>query len=79
MLDSAATAARRVNTPAARVTVERAGAVVTVKNNARVAGFLEPCPTRDRIEFNVIAGVYPGAAPATVAGVFCAHALNCHN
>jgi hypothetical protein len=78
VLDCATTAAWRVNTPAARVTVENGRAIVTVKNNARVAGFLEPGAARDRVKFNIIAGVYPGAGPAAMAGVFCAHAFNCH-
>ncbi len=76
MLDSATATARRVDTPAARVTVKNGRAIVTVENNARVAGFLEPCPARDSVEFNIVAGVYPGAGPATVARVFGAHAFN---
>jgi hypothetical protein len=58
--------------------VKYGGTVFTVKDNARVAGFLEPCAARYCVEFNIIAGVYPGAAPATVAGVFGAHAFNGH-
>jgi hypothetical protein len=58
--------------------VKNGRAVITVENDARVAGFLEPGPTRDSVEFNIIAGIYPGAAPAAMAGVFCAHAFNCH-
>jgi hypothetical protein len=76
VLDSAATAAWCVDTPAARVTVENGRAVVTVKNNARVAGLFEPGAARYRVKFNIIAGVYPGAGPAAMAGVFCAHAFN---
>ena len=77
-LNSAATAAWRVDAPAARVSVEYAGAVFTVKNNAGIAGFLKPCPARYRVEFNIIARVYPGAGPAAIAGEFCAHAFNGH-
>jgi hypothetical protein len=76
VLDSAAAAARRVNTPAARVTVENGRAVVTVKNNARVARLFQPSAARYGVKFNIVAGVYPGAAPAAMAGVFCAHAFN---
>jgi hypothetical protein len=76
VLDSAAAAARRVDTPAARVTVKNGRAIVTVKNDARVAGFFEPGAARYGVKFNIIAGVYPGAGPATVAGIFCAHAFN---
>jgi hypothetical protein len=50
----------------------------TVENNARVAGFLQPCPARYRVEFNIIAGVYPGTGPAAMAGEFCAHTFNGH-
>jgi hypothetical protein len=50
--------------------VKYGGAVFTVKNNARVAGFLEPGAARDSVKFNIIAGVYPGAGPAAMAGVF---------
>jgi hypothetical protein len=75
-LNSAASAAWRVNAPAARVSIERAGAVFTVENNPRVAGFLKPCPARNSVEFNIIAGVYSGAGPAAMAGIFCAHAFN---
>jgi hypothetical protein len=50
--------------------------VLTVENNAGVAWLFQPCAARYRIEFNIIAGVYPGAALAAVAGVFGAHALN---
>ena len=76
MLDSATATARRVDTPAARVTVERARAVFTVEDNARIAGFLEPCSARDSVKFDIVAGVYSGAGPAAMAGIFCAHAFN---
>jgi hypothetical protein len=78
VLDSATPAARRVNTPAARVTVKNGRAIVTVENDARVAGLFQPGAARDRVKFNIIAGIYPGAAPATVARVFGPHAFNCH-
>jgi hypothetical protein len=78
LLNSATSAAWRVKTPAARVTYEMAGAVFAVKNNAGIAGLFQPCPARYSVKFNIIAGVYSGAAPAAMAGVFCAHALNCH-
>jgi len=78
VLDSAAAAAWRIDAPAAWVPVERAGAVFTVENNPRVAGFLKPCPARYRVEFNIIARVYSGAGPAAIAGEFCAHAFNGH-
>ena len=77
-LNSAATTARRVDAPAARVTVERRRAIVTVKNNARIAGLFQPGPARDSVKFNIVAGVYPSAAAATVARVFGAHAFNGH-
>jgi hypothetical protein len=78
VLDGATAAAWRVNTPAARVTVENGRAIVTVKNNARVARLFEPSAARDSVEFNIVARVYPGAASATVARVFGAHAFNGH-
>jgi hypothetical protein len=78
VLDRATAAARRVNTPAARVSVEGFWPVVAVKNNARVARLFQPGAARYCVKFNIIAGVYPSAAPAAMAGVFCAHALNCH-
>ena len=78
MLDCAATTARRVFAPAARVTVERAGAVITVKNDLRIARLFQPGAARYRVKFNIVAGVYPGAAFGTMAGVFCAHAFNGH-
>jgi hypothetical protein len=52
--------------------------MLTVENNAGVAWLFQPCAARYGIEFNIIAGVYPGAGPATVAGVFCAHTFNGH-
>jgi hypothetical protein len=58
--------------------VKYSRAVFTVENNPRVAGFLKPGAARYRVEFNIVAGVYPGAGPAAVARVFCAHAFNCH-
>jgi hypothetical protein len=58
--------------------VKNGRAIVTVKNDARVARFLKPRAARYRVEFNIIAGVYPGAALGAPAGIFCAHALNCH-
>jgi hypothetical protein len=78
VLDSATPTAWRIDAPAARVTVERAGAVVTVENNARVARLFQPCAPRYRVKFNIIARVYSGAGPAAMAGVFGAHAFNCH-
>jgi hypothetical protein len=54
------------------------GAMLTVENNAGVAGFLEPCPARYSIKFNIIAGVYPGARLGAAARIFCAHAFNGH-
>jgi hypothetical protein len=78
LLNSAAATTWRINAPAARVTVENAGAVFTVENNAGIAGFLQPCPARYRVEFNIIARVYSGAGPAAIAGKFCAHAFNGH-
>jgi hypothetical protein len=56
--------------------VEYAGAGFTVENDAGIARFLEPCPARDSVEFNIVAGVYPGAGPAAIAGEFCSHAFN---
>jgi hypothetical protein len=58
--------------------VEYGGAVFTVENNARIAWLFQPCAARYRIKFNIIARVYPGAALGASAGVFCAHAFNCH-
>jgi hypothetical protein len=58
--------------------VEYGGAVFTVENNARIPWLFQPCATRYSVEFNIIAGVYPGTGPAAMAGIFCAHALNCH-
>jgi hypothetical protein len=58
--------------------VEYAGAVFTVENNARIAWLFQPCPARYRVEFNIVARVYPGAGPAAIAGEFCAHAFNGH-
>jgi hypothetical protein len=58
--------------------VKYAGAVLTVENNARIPGFFQPCPARDSVKFNIIARVYSGAGPAAIAGVFGAHAFNCH-
>jgi len=77
-LNSAAAAAWCVNTPAARVPVEYGRAGFTVENNARIAWLFQPCAPRYRVEFNIIARVYSGAGPAAMAGVFCAHAFNCH-
>jgi hypothetical protein len=77
-LNSAAAAAWRIDAPAARVPIERAGAVFTVENDPRVARLFQPGPARDSVKFNIVAGVYPGARPAAIAGEFCAHALNCH-
>jgi hypothetical protein len=77
-LNSAATTARRVNAPAARVSVKYRRPVFTVKNNPRVSGFLKPGPARYRVEFNIVTGIYPGAALGAPARIFCAHALNCH-
>jgi hypothetical protein len=76
--NSATSAAWRIDAPAARVSVERAGAVFTVKNNAGIARLFQPCAARYSIEFNIIAGVYPGAALGAPARIFCAHAFNCH-
>jgi hypothetical protein len=56
--------------------MENGGAMLTVKDNAGVAWLFKPCPARYRVEFNIIAGVYPGAGPAAMAGVFGAHAFN---
>jgi hypothetical protein len=78
VLYSATSAAWRIDAPAARVSVEYAGAVFTVENNARIAGLFQPCPARDSVELNIIPGVYPGAGPAAIAGEFCAHAFNGH-
>jgi len=75
-LNSAAAAAWRVNTPAARVPVEYGGAMLTVENNAGIARLFQPCAPRYRIKFNIIARVYSGAGPAAVAGKFCAHGFN---
>jgi len=50
--------------------------MLTVENNAGVAWLFKPCATRYGIEFNIIAGVYPGAGPAAIAGEFCSHAFN---
>jgi hypothetical protein len=58
--------------------VKNGRAVVTVKNNARVARFFQPGAARDSVKFNIIARVYPGAGPAAMAGVFCSHTFNCH-
>ncbi len=77
-LNSATSAAWRIDAPAARVSVEYAGAVFTVENNAGIAGFFQPCAPRYRVEFNIIARVYSGAGPAAITGKFCAHAFNCH-
>jgi hypothetical protein len=77
-LNSATSAAWRIDAPAARVPVEYAGAVFTVENYPRVTGFLQPCPARYRVEFNIIARVYSGAGPAAMARIFSAHAFNCH-
>jgi hypothetical protein len=74
--NSATSAARRVDAPAARVSVEGFWPVIAVKNNASIAGLFKPCAARYRIKFNIIAGVYPGAGPAAMAGVFSAHAFN---
>jgi hypothetical protein len=78
VLDRATPAAWRVFTAPITVTVKYGGAVFTVKNNAGVAWFLEPGAARYGVEFDIVAGVYPGAAPAAFARVFCAHAFNCH-
>jgi hypothetical protein len=78
VLDSAAAAAWCIDAPAARVPVERAGAVFTVKDNAGIAGLFQPRAARYSIEFNIIAGVYSGAALGATARVFCAHAFNSH-
>jgi hypothetical protein len=75
VLDSAAAAAWRIDAPAARVTVKNGGTMLTVENNAGIAWLFQPCPARYRVKFNVIAGVYSGAGPAAMAGVFCAHAF----
>jgi len=55
--------------------VENGRAIVTLKNDPRIARLFEPGAARYRVKFNVIAGVYPGAAPAAMAGVFCSHAF----
>ena len=78
LLNSAAATAWRIDAPAAWVTVERAGAVFTVKNDPRIAGLLKPCPARYSVEFNVIAGVYPGAALGAATRIFGAHTFNGH-
>ena len=77
-LNSATAAAWRVDAPAAWVPVERAGAVFTVENDAGIARLFQPCAARYRVEFNIIARVYSGAAPAAMAGKFSAHAFNGH-
>jgi hypothetical protein len=77
-LNSAAATAWRIDAAPPWVPVKYAGAGFTVENNARVAGFLQPCPARYRVKFNIIAGVYPGAGPAAMAGIFGAHAFNGH-
>jgi len=77
-LNSATPTAWRIDAPAARVTVENGGAMLTVENNAGIAGFFQPCAARDSVKFNIIARVYPGAGPAAIAGEFCAHAFNGH-
>jgi hypothetical protein len=56
--------------------MENGGAMLTVKNNAGIAWLFQPCATRYSIEFNIIAGVYPGARLGATARVFCAHAFN---
>lgn len=76
MLDSAAAATWRIFAAPARVPIERAGAVFTVENNAGIAWLFQPCPARYSVEFNVIAGVYPGARAAAITGEFCAHAFD---
>jgi hypothetical protein len=78
LLNSATSAAWRIDAPAAWVSVERTGAVLTVKNNAGIARLFQPCAARYSVKFNIIARVNSGAGPATVAGEFCAHAFNCH-
>ena len=77
-LNSAAATAWRVDAPAARVPVEYAGAGFTVENDAGIARLFQPCPARYRVEFNIIARVYSGAGPATVARIFGPHAFNGH-
>jgi hypothetical protein len=77
-LNSAAATTWRIDAPAARVSVEYGRAGFTVKNNACIARLFEPCAPRYRVKFNIVARVYSGAGPTTVAGEFCAHALNCH-
>jgi hypothetical protein len=78
ILNSAAAAARRVYAPAAWVPVKYSRAVFTVENNPRVPWLFKPGAARYRVKFNIIARVYPGAGPAAVARIFCAHAFNCH-
>jgi hypothetical protein len=56
--------------------VENGGAMLTVENNARIAWLFKPCPARYRVKFNIIAGVYPGAALGAAARIFSAHAFN---
>jgi hypothetical protein len=50
--------------------------MLTVENNAGVPWLFQPCPARYRVEFNIIAGVYPGARLGATARIFCAHAFN---
>ena len=78
LLNSATAATRRVYAPAAWVAVKYGRAMFTVENNAGVAWFLKPGAARYRVEFNIIARVYFGAALGATARVFCAHAFNCH-
>jgi hypothetical protein len=76
VLDSATSAAWRVDAPAARVSIEGFWPVIAVKNDAGIARLFKPCAARYGIEFNIIAGVYPSAGPAAMAGVFGSHAFN---
>jgi hypothetical protein len=76
VLDSAAATAWRIDAAPLWVSVKYGRTVLTVKNDPRIAWLFQPCPARYRVEFNIVAGVYPGARAAAIAREFCAHAFN---
>ena len=76
-LNSAAAAARRVLTTAARVTIERLRTCLAVKRYG-IAVRLQAGAFCGRVVFDDVTWVYARAGPAATARIFCCHCLN-HN
>lgn len=77
-LNCAASTAWRIFATSARITVEGFRFVITVEDNARITGFMQPCTARAGVISNIITGVYTCAGYSTATGVLCSHCFNAH-